>query len=59
LAAAYASAGRFEAAVRSASQAASLAQPQGQTGLSEQIRARLDLYREQRAFVDAKSPDAA
>jgi tetratricopeptide (TPR) repeat protein len=59
LAAAYASAGRFDDAVRSASQAAALAQQQGQTELGEQIGARLDLYRERRAFVDAESPGGA
>ena len=59
LAAAYAAAGRFEDATRVASQAAALAQEQGQTGIGEQIRARLALYRERRAFVEAESPDGA
>ena len=59
LAAAYAAAGRFEDAARVASQAAALAQEQGQTEIGEQIRARLALYRARRAFVEAKSPDGA
>ena len=57
LAAAYAAAGRFDEATRVASQAAALAKEQGKFELGEQIRARLELYRERRAFVAAESPD--
>ncbi len=59
LAAAYAAAGRFEEAARTASQAARSAQEQGRTELEEQIRARRDLYRERRAFVEAGGEDGA
>jgi len=59
MAAAYAAAGRFEDATRVAAQAAALAQEQGQTEISEQIRTRLALYRGRRAFVDAEAPDGA
>jgi tetratricopeptide (TPR) repeat protein len=59
LAAAYAAAGRFEEAMRTASQAAALAQEQGESELGEQIRARLALYRARRVFVAAESPNGA
>ncbi|MFI5215529.1 MAG: tetratricopeptide repeat protein [Candidatus Limnocylindria bacterium] len=59
LAAAYAAAGRFDDAVRLASQASALAQAQGEAALGEQIRARLALYRERRAFLEADAADGA
>jgi spermidine synthase len=59
LAAAYAAAGRFDDAVRLASQASALAQTQGEAALGEQIRARLALYRERRAFLEADAADGA
>ena len=59
LAAAYAAAGRFDEAIRVASQAAELAQEQGQTEMGEQIRARLALYRDGRAYLASESADGA
>jgi tetratricopeptide (TPR) repeat protein len=59
LAAAYAAAGRFDEAIRVASQAAELAQEQGQTEMGEQIRARLALYRDGRAFLASDSEGGA
>lgn len=55
LAAAYAAAGRFDDAVRTGSEAASLAAERGETQLSETIRSRVELYRSQRPYVDAGS----
>ncbi len=51
LAAAYASAGRFEEAVANAALAADLARRDGAGDLASQIEARLALYRRGRAFV--------
>ena len=45
LAAAYAEAGRFAEAVRTAEQAVQLAAAKGDRALAEQIRTRLELYR--------------
>ena len=59
LAAAYAAAGRFDEAVRAASQAVELAQQQGETEMGEQIRARLVLYRDGRAFLASDSAGGA
>jgi tetratricopeptide (TPR) repeat protein len=59
LAAAYAAAGRFDEAIRVASQAAELAQEQGQTQMGEQIRARLALYRDRRAYLATDSAGGA
>lgn len=59
LAAAYAAAGRFDEAIRVASQAAELAQEQGQTEMGEQIRERLALYRDGRAFLASDSAGGA
>ncbi len=59
LAAAYAAAGRFDEAIRVASQAAVLAQEQGQTEMGEQIRARLALYRDRRAYRTTDSAGGA
>jgi spermidine synthase len=59
LAAAYAAAGRFEDAVRTASQAASLAAERGQTELAETIRSRVEIYRSQRPYVDTESSNGA
>lgn len=53
LAAGYAAAGRFDDAVRTASQAAALAEESGDSSLSETIRRNLRQYREGRAVVDA------
>src|SRR5439155_2137239 len=51
LAAAYASAGRFDAAVSTASRAHDLAAARGFTDLAKRIGDRLALYRSNRAFV--------
>ena len=51
--------GRLEDATRVASQAAALAQEQGQADLGEQIRARLALYQEQRAYAEPPSAESA
>jgi protein O-mannosyl-transferase len=51
LAAAYASAGRFEEAVAHAALAADLARGDGAGDLASQIEARLAVYRRGRAFV--------
>jgi len=58
LAAAYAAAGRFEQAVKTADAAAKLSEVQGQPSDVHGIRARLELYRLGRAYVDpAIRPD--
>jgi spermidine synthase len=59
LAAAYAAGGRFDEAVRTASQAASLAAERGETQLAEAIRSRVEIYRAKRPYLDAESSDAA
>ena len=46
LAAAYAAAGRFDEAIRIATQAGTLAQQRGETEIGDQIRSRLALYRD-------------
>jgi tetratricopeptide (TPR) repeat protein len=50
LAAAYAEAGRFDDAVRSATKAAEAARTQGDNALAEQILTRLTLYRDHKPF---------
>jgi spermidine synthase len=56
IAAAYAAAGRFEAAVRTATDAARLAREAGDGALAEEIEARLVLYRSDRPYVDRLPP---
>ncbi len=51
LAVAYASAGRFDEAIRAAEQAAAAAARSGQTQLAGQIRARLERFRQRQPFV--------
>jgi tetratricopeptide (TPR) repeat protein len=53
LAAAYAAAGRFEEATAAARRALELASTQEKTALADDIRRKLDLYREHQPFVDA------
>jgi hypothetical protein len=53
LAAGYAAAGRFDAAVRIAGEAAVLAAEGGQADLAEEIRARLELFRQRRPYLEA------
>jgi tetratricopeptide (TPR) repeat protein len=53
LAAAYAAAGRFDAARRTAGAAIRLARDRGMDALSGEIDQRLALYREERPFIDA------
>jgi tetratricopeptide (TPR) repeat protein len=53
LAAAYAAAGRFDEAIRIASQAETLAQERGENEIGGQIRERLALYREHRPYREA------
>ena len=55
LAAAYAAAGRFEEATTTAQQALDLASGHGAEGLADQIRGRLDLYRQNRPYVVPRS----
>ena len=50
LAAAYASAGRFDEAVATSSKAWQLAEEAGQTSLTEDIHVRLQLYRERKSY---------
>lgn len=50
LAAAYAEAGRFDEAVTTAEQAASIAKARGRTDLAEALTARLELYRAKKPF---------
>lgn len=59
LAAAYAAAGRFDDAVRTASQAASLAAERGQIQLAETIRSRVEIYRSQRPYVESEASNGA
>ena len=54
LAAAYAAAGRFEDAIETAEQALELATAQQIQHLVEQVRDRLELYRQQKPFLDPK-----
>jgi tetratricopeptide (TPR) repeat protein len=56
LAAGYAAGGRFEDAIRVATQAEALAQSQGKREMGEQIGARLALYRERKIFVETEVP---
>jgi hypothetical protein len=53
LAAAYASAGRYNEAASVASKAASLAESAGRAGLASRIRDRLELYRNGRPYTQA------
>jgi len=55
LAAAYAAADRFEAAIRTASEAADVAREDGDDALANEIETRLALYRSHRAYVE-RSP---
>jgi tetratricopeptide (TPR) repeat protein len=55
LAAAYAAGGRFEAAIRTASEAADVAREDGDDALASEIGMRLALYRSHRAYVE-RSP---
>jgi tetratricopeptide (TPR) repeat protein len=55
LAAAYAAAGRFDAAASTASRAADRAERMGDEGSASEIRARLSLYRRGEPFVDRGS----
>jgi tetratricopeptide (TPR) repeat protein len=55
LAAAYAAGGRFEAAIRTASEAADVAREDGDDALANEIEMRLALYRSHRAYVE-RSP---
>jgi tetratricopeptide (TPR) repeat protein/mono/diheme cytochrome c family protein len=54
LAAAYASAGRYAEAVATESTALEIVEKAGATSAAEPIRARLDLYKKKRPFVDGK-----
>jgi Flp pilus assembly protein TadD len=56
LAAAYASAGRFDNAVTTAQKAIELARAAGQQQAANEIAARLELYRHGRAYRESKSP---
>ena len=55
LAAAYAAAGRFDEAVHTGLQAASLADERAQTKLAEEIRSHVEIFRSQRSYVEAES----
>jgi Flp pilus assembly protein TadD len=55
LAAAYAAAGRFEAAIRTASEAIDVAREDDDGALANEIETRLALYRSHRAYVE-RSP---
>ena len=59
LAAAYAAAGRFDEAIRVATQAEALAQKQGESEVGDQIRSRLALYREHQPYLEPASSDGA
>jgi spermidine synthase len=50
LAAAYAEAGRFDAAVATATRAVDIARTSGQTALSDRFAGRLELYRSGKPF---------
>jgi protein O-mannosyl-transferase len=54
LAAAYANAGRFEEAVKTAEEAFSIAKAAGEDDFADSIRARVDLYKKRSPFRDAK-----
>jgi protein O-mannosyl-transferase len=54
LAAAYANAGRFEEAVKTAEEAFSIAKAAGEDDFADSIRARVDLYKKRAPFRDAK-----
>jgi tetratricopeptide (TPR) repeat protein len=55
LAVGYAAAGRFQEAIRTASQAEALARAAGDAALGDEIRARLALYQRQRPYVATSS----
>jgi tetratricopeptide (TPR) repeat protein len=55
LAAAYASAGRFDAAVSTAQKAIQMADPTAQTQLVSKIEMRLEFYRANRAYYEPKN----
>jgi tetratricopeptide (TPR) repeat protein len=59
LAAAHAEAGRFEEAAQTASRALRSALAQSNQGLAEDIRSRMQLYQQRRAFRDAAAPGKA
>ena len=52
LAVSYAAAGRFEDAVRAATQAAELAEARGEAAVAREIRGRITLLRARRAWID-------
>ena len=52
LAAAYAEAGRFEEAIRTARESLTLARSTGDTDLAEELEKRLQLYEAQKAFTE-------
>ena len=54
LAAAYAAVSRFDDAVKTAEQAVQLAAAQGNERLAQKVRTRLELYRQQKPFLDPK-----
>ena len=54
LAAAYAAAGRFDAAVATSERAAAIADQRGVSGLAGEIRSRSALYREGRDYVEGR-----
>ena len=54
LAVAYANAGRFEEAVKTAEEAFSIAKAAGEDDFADSIRARVDLYKKRAPFRDAK-----
>lgn len=56
LAAAYAAAGKFEAAIKTAEEAAQLAEQKGQSDLAKEIQARLMLYRQNVPYRQLKAP---
>lgn len=59
LAAAYAAAGRYEEAVRTATEASQLADADGNVALRDEIAGKLSLYRAGRPFVEAPTTDGS
>jgi protein O-mannosyl-transferase len=59
LAAAYAAAGRFDEAIRTATQAETIAMEQGDSEVGDQIRSRLALYREHQPYLEPRSSGGA
>ena len=59
LAAAYAAAGRFDEAIRTATPAETIAMEQGESAVGDQIRSRLALYREHQPYLETGSSDGA